>query len=98
MRTTCSGRGINLRRFLKDDVRVRAAHSGGHYSGSSRALAGPFPQLGVDIKWGGWKINFRIRRSKVKTGRQLSMLERKDRLYDAGNCRCGIEVTHIGFY
>ena len=77
---------------------VRSAHARGHHSCSPGALAGPFPQSRVYAERGARKIDLWIGLAKVETRWKLSVLEGKDGLYDAGDCRRGVEVPDIGFY
>jgi hypothetical protein len=87
-----------LGRFLEYNVRVRSSHAGGHDSGSSGAIACPFPQLRVDVKRSALEIDFGIGLAEVEAGRKGAMLEGQDGLYHAGDRRRRIEMPHVGFY
>src|SRR5437660_12606195 len=98
VRSAGVGRYLRFGRFLEDDMRVRPAHAGGHHSCSSGTVAGPIPQLRVYVERGARKIDFGIGLAEVQTRRKLSVLKGEDGLYDAGDCRRGVEVSYIGFY
>src|SRR2546430_1852926 len=98
VRSAGVGRYLRFGRFLEDDMRVRSAHTGGHHSCSSGTVAGPIPQLRVYVERGARKIDFGIGLAEVQTRRKLSVLEGKNGLYDAGDCRRGVQMPHIGFY
>ena len=83
--------------MLENDVRVGSPHAGGHHSGSSGTLAGPFLKLGVYLERRAGKINFRIGLAEVETRRKFAVLEGKDRLYDAGDCGSGVEMAYVRF-
>src|SRR5437870_10928702 len=97
MRRTGISRYTHFGRFLEDDMRVGSTHAGGHHSCSSGTVAGPFPQVRVDVKRGARKIDFGIGLAEVETWRKFSVLEGKDGLYHAGDCCRGVEVPYIGF-
>src|SRR2546428_12758070 len=98
MRSGGIGRYPRFGRFLEDDMRVRSAHAGGHHSCSSGTVAGPFPQSGVHVEWSARKIDFGIGLAEMETRWKPTVLEGKNGLNDAGDCRRGVEVPHIGFY
>ena len=77
---------------------VRSAHAGGHHARSSRPVAGPIPQLRVDVERRRRKVDLGIGLVEVEARRKLPVLERENCLDHAGDAGGRVEMTNVGFY
>jgi hypothetical protein len=54
--------------------------------------------LRIDVERGCAEVDFGIGIVKVEARRKLPVLERENRLDNAGDTRCCVKMTNIGFY
>ncbi|GAA5708145.1 hypothetical protein Save01_09024 [Streptomyces avermitilis] len=89
---------LHSRARRQHDVAVGAAHAERADAGEQRAavLGGPFAVLGLHPQVQPVQRDRRVRRPEVEAGGQFTVVERQDRLQQAGDARGALQVAHVG--
>src|SRR6266699_7024873 len=89
---------LRFGRLFQDDMGIGSSHSGGHYPGPFRAVAGPRSEPRIYKEGRAGKINFRIWLIIMQTRWKHPMLEGEGSLDNSRHPRCRIQVPHVCLY
>ena len=97
MRLAAVGDGRDVRRLLQNDMSVRTADAEGTDACTARTIVAiPSRTFGACGKRALLQAELRIGRTKIHQRREFLVLERHDRLDQAGDARRGVEMPDVG--